>query len=195
METDKTILPITLVASPFKMFINYSRKVLYNTAPTVDFLPERLSLIANQKRVINFGLPFDFEDNLVAVKSISSLSLEGNIVYDDWLTLRNSTIFSEVKLEIYVPEDAVSTEFNIVVVIGDDHKRSPLTTSYKIEVTVQAKAPEAGSDFDIFAYAEKNKQKKIKNPDLPPPIMTIDAMDDLGNIKIHFNQNITFVPS
>ena len=70
--------------------------MVYNTAPTFDWLPHQVDLHAGDSKNFTFGEVFDFEGNAVALKYVGLRSVNertGGEDHSDWLQVQNATVF------------------------------------------------------------------------------------------------------
>ena len=75
---------------------------------------------AGEQHTFNLGLPYDFEDNKVFLKSVD-LRSEDLIIDPSWLIVTNSTIFEDVGIKVNVPEDVEDMILYLIITIGDNH--------------------------------------------------------------------------
>ena len=75
---------------------------------------------AGEQHTFNLGLPYDFEDNKVFLKSVE-LRSEDLIIDPSWLIVTNSTIFEDVGIKVNVPEDVEDMILYLIITIGDNH--------------------------------------------------------------------------
>lgn len=53
-------------------------------------------MIEGSTETLLFGKPYDFEGNKVRLTSVGARSEQGNYLYDEWVTIRNSTTIEKV---------------------------------------------------------------------------------------------------
>ena len=89
---------------PFKIKIGEPYWLAFNTAPTVDWVPNRLQTKAGSSVELKFGEAYDFENNNVFLDSVDlrSEDFEPDL---SWLTINNSTVFDEVSIRVSVPKE------------------------------------------------------------------------------------------
>ena len=86
---------------------------------------------AGEQHTFNLGLPYDFEDNKVFLKSVD-LRSEDLIIDPSWLIVTNSTIFEDVGIKVNLPEDVEDMILDLIITIGDNHKKRPLMSEYTV---------------------------------------------------------------
>ena len=157
-------------------------------------MPTDIKLDAGEAHTFFFGKPFDFEGNEVALERVKAQSLQPTIEQpQNWISIRNDTIIEKVEVYFTVPEDAITQEVDIEFIFKDDHKETIARTNVIVRAYITAIEKEVESDFSIEDYLAKQEGNKGREQEnLPPPIMTIDDMDDEGRIKIQFSQRIYF---
>ena len=75
---------------------------------------------AGEQHTFNLGLPYDFEDNKVFLKSVD-LRSEDLIIDPSWLIVTNSTLFEDVRIKVNLPEDVEDMILYLIITIGDNH--------------------------------------------------------------------------
>ena len=86
---------------------------------------------AGEQHTFNLGLPYDFEDNKVFLKSVE-LRSEDLIIDPSWLIVTNSTLFEDVGIKVNLPEDVEDMILDLIITIGDNHKKRPLMSQYTV---------------------------------------------------------------
>lgn len=91
--------------------------MLFNSQPTVDWLPYEIILFKHDNYTINFGEAYDIENNTVTVKSVSLRSNDGGKEFNEWVQLYDATILPNVKIEISVPDEDLGEMHLILQII------------------------------------------------------------------------------
>lgn len=84
-----------------------------------------------------------------------------------------------MEVDFKVPGDAITQDVDIEFIFKDDHKETVARTYVTVRAYITAIEKEVESDFSIEDYIAKQEGNKGREQEnLPPPIMTIDDMDD-----------------
>lgn len=103
--------------TPFKVIIGEPYWLLFNSQPTVDWLPYEVILYQSDNYTINFGEAYDIENNTVTVKQVTFRTADGGLDYPEWVTLFNATLLKNVRLEIRVPPNATVNQHLILQIV------------------------------------------------------------------------------
>ena len=91
---------------------------------------------AGEQHTFNLGLPYDFESNQVFFE-FAEIRSEDLIIDPDWLTVTNATLFEDVRIKVNLPEDVADATLELIITIGDNHKREPLERQYTVQIAVK----------------------------------------------------------
>lgn len=119
MEKDVNPDPFKAILPPFKLIIEEPPWIVNNNAPSIDFLPRELFILEGTKETFLFGKAYDFEGNIVRLTSVSARSEQGNLLFDSWVSVRNSTTFEKIQVDFAVPKESGLTEEDIIIVTMD----------------------------------------------------------------------------
>lgn len=73
---------------PFKLTVGQPYSEIFNTAPTIDFLPKTTIIEPGSSENFNFGEYYDFEGNMVRLEFVELVSEDQSIggkSYSQWL--------------------------------------------------------------------------------------------------------------
>ena len=116
---------IEVQVPPFKIVVGEPYNLIFNTAPSIEFLPSTLELKAGEKLKIPFGEANDFEGNRVVLQSASLRSYDasssGGNEANEYLQVYNSTALREVTVGVGVPSNFAFESLKLTLTFLDDH--------------------------------------------------------------------------
>ena len=130
---------------PFKVHIGEPYWMVFNTAPSVDWVPADRKMNAGESWELTFGAAMDFESNKVYLDFVQMMSIDdaGGQDFSNWLKVTNATMLDSCIVVVNIPSDAPGMVLSLEITIADNHDRMPLSSTFKTAITVEDKE-EAG---------------------------------------------------
>ena len=90
----------TTYANPIKLYVDTPYWLSFNSAPEFNSLQEEVTIEAGTEKVIQVGIPVDFEQNPVFLESVELMDKRGGTTYPHWLKVENATSFSDISIVV-----------------------------------------------------------------------------------------------